>query len=108
MRAYPEKVGRNSKTWRTLCSPSFNNLNHTYVQEQMGRMYSLGEVNFIQGMLDFCNCKNSVGLKPIAVRLRQTLSDARSQALPGNVFLAALPPVQSMAFGQRNEYDLTN
>jgi len=25
-------------------------------------------------------------LKPIAVRLRQTRSDARSQALPGNVF----------------------
>jgi len=37
-----------------------------------GRMYSLGEVNFIQGMLDFGNPKNSVGLKPIAVRLRQT------------------------------------
>ena len=35
-----------------------------------GRMYSLGEVDFIQGMLDFGNCKNSVGLKPIAVRLR--------------------------------------
>jgi len=34
---------------------------------------------------------------PIAVRLRQTRSGARSQALPalpGNVFLAALPPVQ--------------
>jgi hypothetical protein len=30
----------------------------------------------------------------IAVRLRQTFSGARSQALPGNVFLAALPPVQ--------------
>ena len=57
-------------------------------------MYSLGEVNFIQGMLDFGNPKNSVGLKPIAVRLRQTRSSARSQALPGNVFLAALPPVQ--------------
>ena len=25
-----------------------------------GRMYSLGEVNFIQGMLDLGNCKNSV------------------------------------------------
>jgi len=25
-------------------------------------------------------------VSPIAVRLRQTLSDARSQALPGNVF----------------------
>jgi len=60
----------------------------------LGRMYSLGEVNFIQGMLDFGTPKNSVGLKPIAVRLRQTRSDARSQALPGNVFLAALPPVQ--------------
>jgi len=62
--------------------------------DDVGRMYSLGEVNFIQGMLDFGNPKNSVGLKPIAVRLRQTLSGARSQALPGNVFLAALPPVQ--------------
>jgi len=49
-------------------------------------MYSLGEVNFIQEMLDFSNPKNSVGLKPIAVRLRQTRSDSRSQALPGNVF----------------------
>jgi hypothetical protein len=29
-------------------------------------MYSLGEVNFIQGMLDLGNCKNSVGLKPNA------------------------------------------
>ena len=29
-------------------------------------MYSLGEVNFIQGMLDFGNPKNSVGLKPNA------------------------------------------
>ena len=34
-----------------------------------GRMYSLGEVNFIQGMFDFGNPKNSVGLKPIAVWL---------------------------------------
>ena len=29
-------------------------------------MYSLGEVDFIQGMLDFVNPKNSVGLKPNA------------------------------------------
>jgi hypothetical protein len=29
-------------------------------------MYSLGEVNFIQGMHDLGNCKNSVGLKPNA------------------------------------------
>ena len=29
-------------------------------------MYSLGEVNFIQEMLDFGNPKNSVGLKPNA------------------------------------------
>ena len=29
-------------------------------------MYSLGEVDFIQGMLDLGNCKNSVGLKPNA------------------------------------------
>jgi hypothetical protein len=28
-------------------------------------MSSLGEVNFIQGMLDFGNPKNSVGLKPL-------------------------------------------
>jgi len=27
-----------------------------------GRMYSLGEVNFIQGILDLGNCKNSVRL----------------------------------------------
>jgi len=33
---------------------------------QMGRMYSLREVNFIQEMLDFSNPKNSVGLKPNA------------------------------------------
>jgi len=45
-------------------------------------------------MLDFGKPKNSVGLKPIAARLRQTRFDAPSQALPGNVFLAALPPVQ--------------
>ena len=32
----------------------------------IGRMYSLGEVNFIQGMLDFGNPKNSDGLKPNA------------------------------------------
>jgi len=54
------------------------------MQVKNGRMYSLGEVNFMQGMLDFGNPKNSVGLKPIAVRLRQTRSDARSQAEPGN------------------------
>jgi len=30
-------------------------------------MYSLGEVDFIQGMLDFGNPKNSVKLKPNAV-----------------------------------------
>ena len=29
-------------------------------------MYNLGKVNFIQGMLDFGNPKNSVGLKPNA------------------------------------------
>ena len=29
-------------------------------------MYSLGEVNFIQGMLNFGNPKNSYGLKPNA------------------------------------------
>jgi len=32
----------------------------------VGRMYSLGEEDFIQGMLDLGNCKNSVGLKPKA------------------------------------------
>ena len=37
-------------------------------------------------MNDFGNCKNSVGLKLIAVRLRQTRSSARFQALAGNVF----------------------
>ena len=42
-------------------------------------------------MYDLGNCKNSVGLKPIAVRLsanslRCSFSGARSQALPGNVF----------------------
>jgi len=46
-------------------------------------MYSLGEVNFIQGMLDFGNPKNILGLKPMGVRLSKP---ARSQALPGNVF----------------------
>jgi hypothetical protein len=30
-------------------------------------MYSLGEVDFIQGMLNLGNPKNSVGLKPNAV-----------------------------------------
>ena len=29
-------------------------------------MYSLGEVNLIQGLHDLGNCKNSVGLKPNA------------------------------------------
>jgi len=32
----------------------------------MGVCTSLGEVDFIQGMLDFGNPKNSVGLKPNA------------------------------------------
>jgi len=40
-----------------------------YPKTYDGRMYSLGEVNFIQGMLDFGNPKNSVGLKP-ALALR--------------------------------------
>ena len=35
-------------------------------EERTGRMYSLGEMNFIQGMLNLGNCKNSVGLKPNA------------------------------------------
>ena len=35
-------------------------------QAIIGRMYSLGEVHFIQGMHDFGNPKNSVGLKPNA------------------------------------------
>jgi len=30
--------------------------------------------------------KTNEGVRPIAVRLRQTRSSARSQALPGNVF----------------------
>jgi len=44
----------------------------------MGRMYSLGEVNFIQGMHDFGNPKNSVGLKPNA-ELRK---DAKAPSIP--------------------------
>jgi len=43
-----------------------------------GRMYSLGEMNFIQGMLDFGNPKNSVGLKPNA-ELRK---DAKAPSIP--------------------------
>ena len=43
-----------------------------------GRMYSLGEVKFIQGMLDLGNCKNSVGLKPNA-ELRK---DAKAPSIP--------------------------
>ena len=43
-----------------------------------GRMYSLGEVNFIQGMHDLGNCKNSVGLKPNA-ELRK---DAKAPSIP--------------------------
>ena len=43
-----------------------------------GRMYSLGEMNFIQGMLDLGNCKNSVGLKPNA-ELRK---DAKAPSIP--------------------------
>ena len=43
-----------------------------------GRMYSLGEVDFIQGMLDLGNCKNSVGLKPNA-ELRK---DAKAPSIP--------------------------
>jgi hypothetical protein len=40
------------------------------LEERIGeRMYSLGEVDFIQGMLDLGNPKNSVGLKP-ALALR--------------------------------------
>ena len=41
-------------------------------------MYSLGEMNFIQGMLDFGNPKNSVGLKPNA-ELRK---DAKAPSIP--------------------------
>ena len=44
----------------------------------LGRMYSLGEMNFIQGMLDLGNCKNSVGLKPNA-ELRK---DAKAPSIP--------------------------
>ena len=44
----------------------------------IGRMYSLGEVNFIQGMHDFGNPKNSVGLKPNA-ELRK---DAKAPSIP--------------------------
>jgi len=37
-------------------------------------MYSLGEVNFIQGMRDFGNPKNSVGLKPNAELRKDALN----------------------------------
>ena len=47
-------------------------------RESNGRMYSLGEVNFIQGMHDFGNPKNSVGLKPNA-ELRK---DAKAPSIP--------------------------
>ena len=41
------------------------NINLTELHRSInGRMYSLGEVNFIQGMHDFGNPKNSIGLKP--------------------------------------------
>ena len=50
----------------------------TQNQLSAGRMYSLGEVNFIQGMLNFGNCKNSVGLKPNA-ELRK---DAKAPSIP--------------------------
>jgi len=43
-----------------------------------------------------------LGADPIAVRRRQTRSGDRSQALPGNVFLAALPPVQFVVQQGRN------
>ena len=43
-------------------------------------MYSLVEVNFIQGMHDLGNCKNSVGLKPNA-ELRK---DAKAPSIPKN------------------------
>jgi len=46
-------------------------------------MYSLGEVNFIQGMLDLGNCKNSVGLKPNA-ELRK---DAKAPSIPKSELL---------------------
>ena len=46
-------------------------------------MYSLGEVNFIQGMHDLGNCKNSVGLKPNA-ELRK---DAKAPSIPKSSLL---------------------
>ena len=45
---------------------------------QFGRMYSLGEVNFIQGMHVLGNCKNSVGLKPNA----EWKKDAKAPSIP--------------------------
>ena len=48
------------------------------IEISYGRMYSLGEMNFIQGMLDLGNCKNSVGLKPNA-ELRK---DAKAPSIP--------------------------
>jgi len=47
--------------WLVIFAPKFE-----FGGKDDGRMYSLGEVNFIQGMLDLGNCKNSVGLKPNA------------------------------------------
>ena len=35
-------------------------------------MYRLGEMNFIQGMLNLGNCKNSVGLKPFLKEFYET------------------------------------
>jgi hypothetical protein len=62
-------------------------------------------------MYDLGNCKNSVGLKPIAVRLRQTRSGARSQALPalpGNVFLAGQKCMHPINEGQNSSFSFLN
>ena len=59
-----------------------DHLNQEFYYAIPGRMYSLGEVNFIQGMHDFGNPKSSVGLKPIAVRLRQTEHHQRLEFPP--------------------------
>jgi len=45
----------------------FHLFNKFVKQQNTGRMYSLGEVNFIKGMLNFGKPKNSVGLKPITI-----------------------------------------
>ena len=53
-------------------------LKFIFPQPLKGRMYCLGEVNFIQGMHDSGNAKNSVGLKPNA----EWKKDAKAPSIP--------------------------